>query len=120
MFDQTVGHILFMQRCLYSVIILPVFEGNFTEQKMTCGTMRPMTPVLNYGNGYSKMDIQQAQLGGTFEFTDASGLDFGVTLTEMKNRSAFSTVSLMCEASLNVGIMMSILGTLMTAAAPRP
>ncbi len=39
-----------------------------------------------------KTEIQQAQLGGNFEFTDSSRLDFGVGLTEMKNRTAFSTV----------------------------
>ena len=39
-----------------------------------------------------KMDIEQAQLGGNFDFTDSSRLDFGVALTEMKNRTAFSTV----------------------------
>ena len=45
-----------------------------------------------FRNGYMKMDIEQAQLGGNFDFTDNSRLDFGVALTEMKNRTAFSTV----------------------------
>ncbi|NJM75769.1 MAG: TonB-dependent receptor [Acaryochloridaceae cyanobacterium RU_4_10] len=45
-----------------------------------------------FRNGYSRMDIKQAQLGGDFEFTDNSRLDFGVALTEMRNRTAFSTV----------------------------
>ena len=31
-----------------------------------------------FRNGYMKMDIEQAQLSGNFEFTDSSRLDFGV------------------------------------------
>jgi TonB-dependent receptor len=45
-----------------------------------------------FRNGLMRMDIEQAQLGGNFDFTDSSRLDFGVALTEMKNRTAFSTV----------------------------
>lgn len=45
-----------------------------------------------FRNGYMKSDIQQAQLSGNFDFTERSRLDFGVGLTEVKNRSAFSTV----------------------------
>jgi TonB-dependent receptor len=45
-----------------------------------------------FRNGLMRMDIEQAQLGGNLDFTDSSRLDFGVALTEMKNRTAFSTV----------------------------
>ena len=45
-----------------------------------------------FRNGYMKMDITQTQLGGNFDFNDSSRLDFGVALTDMKNRTAFSTV----------------------------
>jgi TonB-dependent receptor len=45
-----------------------------------------------FRNGYMKMDIEQTQLSGNFDFSDSSRLDFGVALTEMKNRTAFSTV----------------------------
>jgi TonB-dependent receptor len=45
-----------------------------------------------FRNGLMRMDIEQAQLGGNFDFTENSRLDFGVALTEMKNRTAFSTV----------------------------
>ena len=45
-----------------------------------------------FRNGYMKMDIEQTQLSGNFDFTDSSRLDFGVALTEMNNRTAFSTV----------------------------
>ena len=47
---------------------------------------------LGFRNGYMKMEIEQAQLDGNFDFTDNSRLDFGVALTEVKNRSAFSNV----------------------------
>jgi TonB-dependent receptor len=45
-----------------------------------------------FRDGYMKMDIEQTQLSGNFEVTDSSRLDFGVALTEMNNRTAFSTV----------------------------
>jgi TonB-dependent receptor len=45
-----------------------------------------------FRNGLMRMDIEQTQLSGNFDFTDSSRLDFGVGLTEMKNRTAFSTV----------------------------
>ena len=45
-----------------------------------------------FRDGYAKMDIEQTQLSGNFDFTDSSRLDFGVALTEMNNRTAFSTV----------------------------
>jgi TonB-dependent receptor len=45
-----------------------------------------------FRNGLMRMDIEQTQLSGNFEFSDSSRLDFGVGLTEMKNRTAFSTV----------------------------
>jgi TonB-dependent receptor len=45
-----------------------------------------------FRDGYMKMDIEQTQLSGNFDFTDSSRLDFGVALTEMDNRTAFSTV----------------------------
>ncbi|HET9446515.1 MAG TPA: TonB-dependent receptor, partial [Steroidobacteraceae bacterium] len=45
-----------------------------------------------FRDGYMKMDIEQTQLSGNFDFTDNSRLDFGVALTEMNARTAFSTV----------------------------
>ncbi|HKS55720.1 MAG TPA: TonB-dependent receptor [Steroidobacteraceae bacterium] len=45
-----------------------------------------------FRNGLMRMDIEQTQLSGNFDFSDSSRLDFGVGLTEMKNRTAFSTV----------------------------
>ena len=47
-----------------------------------------------FTNNYSKMDIEQARLGGTFDFDFGfvENIDFGVQLTEVNNRSAQSVV----------------------------
>jgi TonB-dependent receptor len=39
-----------------------------------------------------KAEIEQTQLRGDFEFAEASRLDFGVSLTDVKNRSAYANV----------------------------
>ncbi|MBM0103727.1 TonB-dependent receptor [Steroidobacter sp. S1-65] len=46
----------------------------------------------SFRNSYMKTDIKQAQLTGNLEFLEDSRLDFGVALTDVKNRSAFSNV----------------------------
>jgi TonB-dependent receptor len=45
-----------------------------------------------FRNSYTKAEVQQAQLKGDFDFTETSRLDFGVSLTEVNNRSAFANV----------------------------
>lgn len=46
----------------------------------------------SFRNSYMKSEVQQGQLSGNFDFTDSSRLNFGVALTEVDNRSAFSNV----------------------------
>lgn len=46
----------------------------------------------SFRNSYMKTEIQQAQLTGDLEFFENSRLDFGVGLTDLKNRSAYSNV----------------------------
>ncbi|HMI38016.1 MAG TPA: TonB-dependent receptor, partial [Steroidobacteraceae bacterium] len=46
----------------------------------------------SFRNSYTKAQVQQVQLGGDWKFADRSKLDFGVGLTDVKNRSAFSNV----------------------------
>ena len=46
----------------------------------------------SFRNSYMKSEIQQGQLGGHLDFLEASRLDFGVALTQVENRSAFSNV----------------------------
>lgn len=48
-----------------------------------------------FSNEYSRMEIEQARFGGSFEFSDAGifeSIDFGVEMTEVNNRSASSVV----------------------------
>jgi len=46
----------------------------------------------SFRNSYTKAQIQQLQLKGDWKFAEKSRLDFGVGLTDVKNRSAFSNV----------------------------
>lgn len=48
-----------------------------------------------FANDYAKMDIQQQRLAGVFELSEEGffqSIDFGVELTEVENRTAFSIV----------------------------
>jgi TonB-dependent receptor len=42
-----------------------------------------------FQNAYTKSDIEQVQATGSWEFEDYSGLDFGVSSTEVNNRTAY-------------------------------
>ena len=46
----------------------------------------------SFRNSYTKAQVQQVQLGGDWKFADRQKLDFGVGITDVKNRSAFSNV----------------------------
>ncbi len=46
----------------------------------------------SFRNSYMKSGVDQAQVKGQFKLEDESKLDFGVGLTTVKNRSAFSNV----------------------------
>ncbi len=45
-----------------------------------------------FQDGYQKMEIDQAQAGGKLKLFEASELNFGLALTNVKNRSAFQQV----------------------------
>ena len=45
-----------------------------------------------FQNAYSKMEIEQTQLKGRFDFGEYSGLDFGASYTDMDNRTALGTM----------------------------
>jgi TonB-dependent receptor len=51
-----------------------------------------VTTGSSFRNSYMKSDVEQGQLGGKFTFGDDSSLLFGVMLTMVENRSAFSNV----------------------------
>ena len=46
----------------------------------------------SFRNSYMKSEVDQAQFRGKYKFENASQLDFGVSLTEVKNRSAYGFV----------------------------
>src|SRR5690606_13765020 len=45
-----------------------------------------------FQNSYNRSEVAQLQARGRFEFGDYSGLDFGVSATEVKNRTAASVM----------------------------
>ena len=47
-----------------------------------------------FGNDAARMDVEQAKIGGSFDFFEASSIDFGVQATEVSNRSVSSNVQL--------------------------
>lgn len=53
---------------------------------------RMITTGTTFRNSYMKSDIEQLRLSGSFDFSDDMSLDFGIVLTDVNNRSAFSNV----------------------------
>lgn len=43
----------------------------------------------SFRDSYMKSEVEQLDLGGVFDFGEAMSLDFGVTMTEVNNRTAF-------------------------------
>ncbi len=53
-----------------------------------------MVTGSTFRNSYMKSEVEQLQVKGDFSFENYSKLDFGVSATEVNNRSAFSNVQL--------------------------
>jgi TonB-dependent receptor len=70
----------------------PVLSMALRNGRTTIDPSRMEVTGSSFRNSYMKSEVQQGQLSGDFEFTDSSRLDFGVGLTEVNNRSAFSNV----------------------------
>jgi TonB-dependent receptor len=68
-----------------SVVLPPSLNGVIDPSTM-------LATGSSFRNSYMKSEIDQAQFSGDFKFADESSLDFGVSLTKAKNRSAFSNV----------------------------
>lgn len=51
-----------------------------------------LTGGASFRNSYMKAEIDQLDLSGYYDINDTQSLDFGVTSTEVNNRSAFSNV----------------------------
>lgn len=67
----------------FPVLILTDTAIPTSKQKVTGSSFR---------NSYMKAEIDQLQLSGKYKFEDASRLDFGLSLTTAKNRTAYGNV----------------------------
>ena len=67
-----------------SVVLPPGQTGIDAAQMLVTGS--------SFRNSYMLAEIQQGRLDGHFDITEESRLDFGVAMTEVNNRSAFSNV----------------------------
>src|SRR5690606_31099126 len=64
----------------------PGMTGIDPSQMMVTGSV--------FRNDYQRAEIQQFQVGGEFQFENYSKLNFGVSHTDYRNRSAFTNVQL--------------------------
>ena len=74
------------------IMVLDLNSGGEVDRPLYRNDMRITGSVFD--NDSSSMDLEQARISGSFEFSDASGIDFGVQTTEVSNRSAASNVQL--------------------------
>ena len=74
------------------VMVLNLNSGGETNRPLYASDM--IITGSTFGNDAAFMDIEQAKVSGTFDFTDSSSIDFGVQLTEVSNRSVSSNVQL--------------------------
>jgi TonB-dependent receptor len=76
---------------------LPIFSNNLNSGGEANRPLYANDMILTgsvFTNGASWMDLEQAKIAGSFEFTDESRIDFGAQTTEVNNRSVFSVVQL--------------------------
>jgi TonB-dependent receptor len=76
---------------------LPIFSNNLNSGGEENRPLYKNDMILTgsvFTNGASWMDLEQARISGSFEFTDESSIDFGAQTTEVSNRSVFSVVQL--------------------------
>ncbi len=71
------------------------FSNKFPVLNIKGGALDPSLQELQgsvFGNSYQKNEVQQLQTKGRWKIDGDSSLDFGLGLTEVKNRSAFANV----------------------------
>ncbi len=76
---------------------LPIFTNNLNsggEENRPLFANDMIITGSVFSNEIARMDLEQAKIAGSFEFTDQSKIDFGVQRTEVNNRSATSNVQL--------------------------
>ncbi len=71
------------------------FSNKFPVLNIKGASLDPTKQELQgsvFGNSYQKNQVSQLQAKGNWKIDGDSSLDFGLTLTEVKNRSAFANV----------------------------
>jgi len=71
------------------------FSNKFPVLMIKGGTLNPALQELQgsvFGNSYQRNEVNQLQAKGNWKINSDSSLDFGLSLTEVKNRSAFANV----------------------------
>jgi len=71
------------------------FSNKFPVLMIKGGALDPTLQELQgsvFGNSYQKNEVSQLQTKGNWKINGDSSLDFGLSLTEVKNRSAFANV----------------------------
>ncbi len=71
------------------------FSNKFPVLNIVGGALDPTLMQLQgsvFSNSYQKNEVKQLQTNGQWRIDGDSSLDFGVALTEVKNRSAFANV----------------------------
>ncbi len=74
------------------IMVLNLNSGGEANRPLYRDDMRITGSV--FGNDAARMDVEQTKLSGTFDFFEASSVDFGVQLSEVNNRSVESNVQL--------------------------
>ena len=67
------------------VMLLDLNSGGEADRPMYANDMIITGSV--FSNDASRMDIEQARASGTWDISDNSSIDFGVQMTEVKNRA---------------------------------
>ena len=76
---------------------LPIFSNNLNSGGEANRPLYKNDMIITgsaFGNEASLMDLEQAKISGSFDFFEASSIDFGVQTTEVTNRSVTSNVQL--------------------------
>lgn len=76
---------------------LPIFSNNLNSGGEANRPLYKNDMIITgsvFGNETSWMDVDQAKISGSFEFFEASSIDFGVQTTEVTNQSVSSSVQL--------------------------
>ncbi len=71
------------------------FSNKFPVLNIQGGTLNPALQELQgsvFSNSYQKNQVGQVQTKGSWKISGDSSLDFGLSLTDVKNRSAFANV----------------------------